>query len=184
MLIGGEGIPPQATWIRRDAFFGVGCFDPLAVPAEDADLVRRVGLFGPVAGTTYLVADVRVDHAATTTTDYKHHQEVWQRGAEKLLSMPETLGRVLHRTAAEPYWRGICARVYFGSAVRNLGQRRYGLACGRLTAALRLSHASRSERAAFGRGLRRKPGGPLKPQPLPEQFARAESQQPADAPRA
>ena len=28
MLIAGEGIPPQATWIRRDAFFAVGGFDP------------------------------------------------------------------------------------------------------------------------------------------------------------
>jgi GT2 family glycosyltransferase len=168
MLVAGEGIPPQATWLRRDAFFGVGGFDPLQVPAEDADIVRRIGLFGPIAGTTEVVANVRVDHAATTTTNYRRHHGIWLEGTEKVLSMPETLGRVLTRTMGEPYWRGRCARVYFGSAGRNLRRRRYGLAWGRLMGALRLSRTPRAERAEFRRGFARKPGKPLAPQPLTE----------------
>ena len=107
MLIAGEGIPPQATWIRRDAFFAVGGFDPLAVPAEDADLVRRIGLFGPIAGTPHLVAEVRVEHPDTTTTNYAKHHGIWLQGAEKALSMPGTLRRILKRTAAgEPTGAG------------------------------------------------------------------------------
>ncbi len=166
MLVAGEGIPPQATWIRRDAFFAVGGFDPLQVPAEDADLVRRIGLFGPIAGTTEIVANVRVDHAATTTTNYRRHHGIWLDGAEKILSLPETLGRVIQRTTGEPYWRGRCARVYLGSAGRNLRRRRYGLAWGRLTAALRLSHRVKGEGPEFRRGFTRKPGKTLAPQPV------------------
>ena len=167
MLIAGEGIPPQATWIRRDAFFAVGGFDPLTVPAEDADLVRRVGLFGPIAGTPFLVAEVRVDHPDTTTTNYAKHHGIWLQGAEKALSMPETLERVRRRTTNEPYWRGRCARVYLGSAGRNLRQRRYGLAWGRLLAALQLARLPRSDRRLFRQGFRRQAGGPLTPEPPP-----------------
>ncbi len=163
MLIAGEGIPPQATWIRRDAFFAIGGFDPLTVPAEDADLVRRVGLFGPVAGTPFLVAEVRVEHPDTTTTNYAKHHEIWLRGAEKALSLPETLPSILQRTAKEPFWRGRCARVYLGSAGRNLRLGRYGLAWGRLLAALQLSRVPPPERAPFVRGFRRKQGEALKP---------------------
>ncbi len=168
MLLAGEGIPPQATWVRRDAFFGIGAFDLLAVPAEDADLVRRLSLFGPIAGTTEIVANVRVDHAATTTTDYKNHYGIWLRGVEKVLSLPETLGRTWSRTEGEPYWRGRCARVYFGSAARNLRQRRPGLAWGRLLAALRLCRTAKGEGPEFRRGFRRKPGRPLRTQPIPD----------------
>ena len=163
MLIAGEGIPPQATWIRRDAFFAIGGFDPLSVPAEDADLVRRIGLFGPVAGTTALVAEVRVEHPGTTTTNYAKHHGIWLYGAEKALSMPETLQRIKTRTDEEPYWRGRCARVYFGSAARNLRQKHYGLACGRLLAALQLSRVPSAHRGAFRLGFRRKPGAALRP---------------------
>ena len=166
MLIAGEGIPPQATWIRRDAFFAVGGFDPLSVPAEDADLVRRVGLFGPIAGTPFLVAEVRVEHPDTTTTNYAKHHGIWLQGTEKALSMPETLPRLLRRTTSgEPYWRGRCARVYLGSAGRNLRQRRYGLAWGRLLAALQLSRVPRRDRRDYWRGFRRKAGEPLKELP-------------------
>lgn len=166
MLVAGEGIPPQATWFRRDAFFGVGGFDPLAVPAEDADIVRRMALFGPIAGTTAIVANVRVDHAATTTTDYQRHFGIWQEGAEKALSMPQTLGQIQQRTADEPYWRGRCARVYFGSAVRQLRQRHFGLAWSRLTAALHLLRAAEGERSAFRRGFLRQSGEMLRPQEI------------------
>jgi glycosyltransferase involved in cell wall biosynthesis len=166
MLLAGEGIPPQATWVRRDAFFQIGAFDLLAVPAEDADLVRRLSLFGPIAGTKEIVANVRVDHAGTTTTNYQKHHGIWLRGTENVLSMPETFDRTLNRTKTEPYWRGRCARVYFGSAGRNLRQRRYGLAWGRLLAALRLCRTAKGENSEFRRGFRRKPGQPLRPQPL------------------
>ena len=166
MLVAGEGIPPQATWFRRDAFFRVGCFDPLAVPAEDADIVRRMALIGPIAGTTAIVANVRVDHAATTTTDYQRHYGIWLEGAEKALSLPQTLGQITRRTAEEPYWRGRCARVYFGSAARQLRQRHYGLAWSRLSAALHLLRATEGERHDFRRGFLRQPGALLRPQEI------------------
>jgi GT2 family glycosyltransferase len=167
MLIAGEGIPPQATWIRRDAFFTVGGFDPLAVPAEDADLVRRIGLFGPIAGTTAIVANVRVEHAATTTTNYGRHHGIWLQGTEKVLSYPETLKRLISRTRDEPYWRGRCARVYFGSSARNLRQGHFGLAWGRWLAAIQLCRVGKGQQRQWRRGLLRQQGETLSIQNLP-----------------
>ena len=159
MLIAGEGIPPQATWIRRDAFFAVGGFDPLTVPAEDADLVRRIGLFGPIAGTTFLVAEVRVEHPDTTTTNYAKHHGIWLQGAEKALSMPETLPRLLsgrrRRTLLAWPVRARLPRV--GRAQPPPGPTRAGLGppAGRVPT---VPGARSDERGDFWRGFRRKTG--------------------------
>ena len=67
-MVAGEMLPPQASWVRRTAFFAAGGFDPLMVPGEDVDLFRRVALIGPLDGTRTLVAAVRVEHPETTTS--------------------------------------------------------------------------------------------------------------------
>jgi len=155
IFMAGEGLPPQATWVRRHAFFRAGCFDPLLSAAEDADLNRRVGLLGEVAGTPFVVAVVRVNHAATSTTDYARHQQFFHAALEKSLQMPETLGKVVHSSQRTPYWRGRCAREYLASAFRNARARRFGTACSRLTGAGRLA-LSHLHAPAFWRGVRRR----------------------------
>jgi GT2 family glycosyltransferase len=155
-LVAGETIPPQTTWVRRDAFWAVAGFDPLTVPAEDVDLFRRISLGGPVAGTQFVVAAIRIDHPATTTTDYDRQQLAWRRGKEKCLSMQETMPRVAANTQTSPYWRGRCAREYAASAARNAHARRYGTAWSRLTATTRLALPFLLA-PAFWRGMRRKP---------------------------
>ncbi|MBV9848202.1 MAG: glycosyltransferase [Armatimonadetes bacterium] len=164
LLLAGETLPPQARWVRREYFFRVGGFDPLMVPVEDVDLFRRISRIGPVARTDFVVAVVRVNHPATTTTDSQRQNSQWLRSLDQCLSLPETLSRVLRRTAQEPYWRGRCARIYLGSAGRNLLQGRHGLAWGRLLAALQLSRLPSGDRKLFWRGFRRQPGEPLKPE--------------------
>jgi glycosyltransferase involved in cell wall biosynthesis len=155
LFLAGEGLPPQATWVRRAAFFACGGFDPLVVPAEDADLYRRVGFVGPVAGTQSVVAVAHVNAPATSTSDYSHHQRVFHAGLEKSLHLPDLLPRIARTTARAPYWRGRCAREYLASAFRNVRARRYGTAWSRLTGAgwLALSHL---HAPAFWRGVRRR----------------------------
>ncbi len=153
LLFVGEVLPPQATWLRREAFFQAGCFDPTFPTAEDVDLIRRVAFLGTSTGTTHVGATVRVEHQ-TTTTQWARQNEFTHAGLEKNLCRGETLPRLLAGTAGQPYWRGRCAREYLAAA------RRKWAAGEHLTALTRLSGAARLARGhagspAFRRGLRR-----------------------------
>ena len=50
LLLVGEVLPPQATWLRRDAFFQAGGFDPTFPAAEDVDLIRKEPILQPRRG--------------------------------------------------------------------------------------------------------------------------------------
>lgn len=156
IFLAGEGLPPQATWVRRDAFFASGGFDPLVVPAEDADLYRRIGFLGPVAGTRFVVSVAHVNAPATSTSDYSRHQRVFHAGLEKSLHLPGVLGRIAQTTGGAPYWRGRCAREYVASAARNARARRFGTAWSRLSASGRLA-VTHLHAPAFWHGVRRRP---------------------------
>jgi glycosyltransferase involved in cell wall biosynthesis len=138
-LVAGEAFPPPASWVRRDAFFAAGGFDPLIVPGEDADLFRRLSLHGNVAGTPFVVTAARVAHPNTSTTDISRQHTMWQQGTEKVLDLPQTLMRLLRETNKSPYWRGRCAREYAASAFREFRRGRFASAAGRLSAFGRLS---------------------------------------------
>lgn len=156
LLVAGETLPPQASWVRREFFFRVGGFDPLMVPVEDVDLFRRIGRVGRVARTDFVVAVARVNHPDTTTTNSQRQRNQWLRSQDRCLAGPETLPHLLRSTRADPYWRGRCARIYLGSAWRCLRQAQYGLAGGRLLALLRLSRVPSPDRREFWKGFRRK----------------------------
>lgn len=155
LLFVGEVLPPQATWLRRDAFFRAGCFDPTFPAAEDVDLIRRVAFLGTSAGTTHVTASVRVEHQ-TTTSHWARQNEFTHAGLDKDLRRAATLPRLLAGTQGQPYWRGRCAREYLAAALRaqRAGQR--GTALARLIGAVRLGRGSAGQ-AAFVRGLRRRP---------------------------
>lgn len=137
-LVAGEAFPPPSSWVRRDAFFATGGFDPLMVPGEDADLFRRLALYGQIAGTSFIVTAARVAHPHTSTTDTNRQHGLWQRGTEKVLDLPQTLTRLLQETRHASYWRGRCAREYSASALRQIRRGRYMTAASRFSAACRL----------------------------------------------
>jgi len=101
LLFVGEVLPPQATWLRRDAFFQAGCFDPTFPAAEDVDLIRRVAFLGACAGTTHVTASVRVEHQ-TTTSHWARQNEFTHASLEKNLRLPATLPRLLASTQGQP----------------------------------------------------------------------------------
>jgi glycosyltransferase involved in cell wall biosynthesis len=154
-MVAGEAFPPPASWVRRDAFFAAGGFDPLIVPGEDADLFRRLSLHGNVAGTPFIVTAARVAHPHTSTTDTSRQHTMWQRGTEKVLDLPQTLMRLLRETNKAPYWRGRCAREYAASAFREFRRGRFAAAAGRLSAFGRLSFRNPFS-PLFWLGLRRR----------------------------
>lgn len=153
LMFAGEMLPPQATWLRRDAFFRAGCFDSTFPAAEDLDLIRRVAFLGTSAGTTHVGASVRVEHQ-TTTSHWARQNEFTHAGLEKNLRVPETLPRLLAATKGQPYWRGRCAREYIAAARRMWVGGQHLTALARLSGAARLCRGHAGS-AAFRRGLRR-----------------------------
>lgn len=155
MLFAGEILPLQATWVKREAFFAAGGFDPFIKAAQDVDLLRRIALTGAAAGTSHLCAQVRVEHTASTT-QWARQWEFWHMGMEKCQRLPVTLPRLLEDTQEMPYWRGRCAREYIAAAARKLKIKRPVNAPRRLAAAVRLS-VGYTGCPAFQQGLRRLP---------------------------
>lgn len=153
LLFAGAGLPPQATWVRRDAFYLAGCFDPTYTGAEDLDLFRRVSFLGTTARTPHVCASVRVEHE-TTTTQWARQNEFIYAGLEKPLRMPQTLPRLLAGTQGQPYWRGRCAREYVAAARRAWLAGQHGLALSRVFGAARLARGG-VPHPDFLRGLRR-----------------------------
>jgi glycosyltransferase involved in cell wall biosynthesis len=154
-VMAGEWIPLQASLIAADAFFAVGGFNPTLVGPEDIDLLRRVALRYPIAGTTAVVANI-VRGQAGTTTDYERHPLASRRAREASLDAAGAFDR-LRGSATTPFWRGRMARIYLTSAVWNVLHRRpikaisrglYGLM------AFLMSGASLSK-LSFWRALRR-----------------------------
>lgn len=142
LLFAGETFPLQASWLRREAFFQAGCFDPLAVPAEDVDLMPRIARRGNTARTDCLVARVRVHHPGTTTTAADRATDLFRVLPERWLQAPGTFAHLRRHTNGDPFWAGRCARQY----LEPLAARR------------RLGRAAHFLSPPFWRGLRRVSG--------------------------
>lgn len=153
LLLAGEVLPPQATSLRREAFFQAGCFDRLFPTAEDVDLIRCVAFLGTSAGTAHVCASVRAEHQ-TTTTHWARQDEFAHAGLEKSLRMRDTLPRLLVSPQGRPCWRGRRARQCIAAAWRMWASGRRAAALARLSGAARLGQAQAGH-AAFLRGLRR-----------------------------
>lgn len=155
LLIAGEGIPFQASFIRTSHFFASGGFDPdpNIIGVEDRELGRRMAFHGLLAYTPAVVAQIRIG-AESSTTDWAVIAERDRLGREKALHLPGARQR-LHHAAQDDYLCGRVGRAYFASAVWNLKSRQLRTGVSRAVTSLSLT-APHCLSSAYWRGLRTK----------------------------
>jgi glycosyltransferase involved in cell wall biosynthesis len=141
LLVAGAGIPFAASWLRRDAFYRAGCYDPLINATEDRDLGRRIGCIGDVGYTKHLVCSCRIEHSATTTTDWSRAPEYDRIGREKALDLQDALPRTRSSAHGNARLRGRACRAYMASAAENVRKGNYLRAASRLWSCVRLGGA-------------------------------------------
>ncbi|MEW5976924.1 MAG: glycosyltransferase family 2 protein [Acidobacteriota bacterium] len=117
LLVAGESIPLQASFLNAEEFFTAGAFDPCITGVEDRDLGRRIALRGKVAYTSARVAQIRIGQEGSST-QWSILAEDDRRAREKALSAERAFER-LRQSAASCYWRGRVSRAYLGSTVWN-----------------------------------------------------------------
>lgn len=156
VLFAGETFPLQSGWIRRDAFFAAGGFDPLFVPAEDVDLLQRVSRLGPCVSTPDVLARVRVNHPTTTTTSVSRATELFRKMPEKWMQPDDSFSQVARSVRSRPYWAGRCARQFLTVGARRL---RRGQVAATVSASLLAGRIGGRHLLApeFWRGMRRAP---------------------------
>lgn len=128
-VMAGEWVPLQASLIRSTTFYQVGGFNTRIAGPEDIDLLRRILLYGDIAGTTSLVAGMSW-RTENSTTDYQTHQSKSLTAREQILETSGVFGR-MRRSATAPRWQGRVVRAYLTSFVWNLRRRRIMDALGR-----------------------------------------------------
>jgi glycosyltransferase involved in cell wall biosynthesis len=139
-LMAGEWIPLQSSWIRTEAFFGVGGFNTRITGPEDIDLARRIALEYEFAPLIHIVANVAMGEVGSSTPWERHSpQSRWAR--ESILDKPQTYDR-LRSSAVDACWRGRIGRTYATSAAWNLQHRQPLRAASRLGMAMRSAIAT------------------------------------------
>jgi glycosyltransferase involved in cell wall biosynthesis len=153
LLVAGEAIPFQASLLQTERFFAAGAFDPQITGVEDRDLGRRMALCGTVAGTSAVVARIRVGQQGSTT-DWSTLAEGDRWGREKALNERDAWSR-LWASANSSYLHGRVSRAYFASMVWNLRHRNVFTATSRLVLGILFAgwHLSSTE---YWHGLRSK----------------------------
>ena len=101
---------------------------------EDIDLLRRICLYGDVAGMASLIASIERGEA-DSTTNYKRHPVLSRLAREQILDNPLAFHR-MKESATSGYWLGRMSRIYFTSAIWNLQHRRPAMAASRLVSGL------------------------------------------------
>lgn len=149
-LVAGEGVPLQASLVRRTDFETTGGFDPVLCGVEDRDLGRRLALAGEAAWTPVVVSRIRMGRAGSTT-DWSRLPENDRVGREKVLAADAAFDR-LRASASSDYFRGRVARAYAASAAWNLRRRRVAVALDRIGASLAFA-GPRLARRGFWTGL-------------------------------
>lgn len=129
----GEWIPLQASLIKAETFFTVGGFNPLAVPGEDKDLLRRIALYNTFDYTEATVATII--RGNESTTNYAVGLRRGRREREKVLNESDAFSR-MRQSARSGYWHGRIVRTYLFSTIWNIRQRRGFTAISRATSAL------------------------------------------------
>lgn len=120
LLICGEGLPLQASLLKTNAFYEVGAYDPapIVTGVEDRDMGRRISLFGDIAYTSHVVAQIRIGEMGSST-NWKVIAEGDRWGREKALHLPKAFARI-RASITSNYWRGRTGRAYFASMMWNL----------------------------------------------------------------
>lgn len=151
LLVAGESIPFQASLLQTEQFYAAGAFDPKITGVEDRDLGRRIALFGTAAGTSAVVAKIRVGQQGSTT-DWSKLAERDRWGREKALNEQGAFAH-LWASASSSYLHGRVSRAYFASAVWNLQRKNIFMAASRATSGMVFAgwHLLSTE---FWRGLR------------------------------
>jgi glycosyltransferase involved in cell wall biosynthesis len=117
-VMAGEWIPLQASFIRAEAFFAVGGFNPQLAGPEDIDLLRRVALTWELAETAKPIAYV-IRGESGSTTDYDRHPQASRWAREMILAQAGVFPR-LRASATQARWRGRIGRIYLTSLVWNV----------------------------------------------------------------
>jgi glycosyltransferase involved in cell wall biosynthesis len=127
-VMAGEWIPLQASLISSAAFFACGGFNPLAPPAEDIDLCRRILFHHNVEGIRDVTACI--ERGPGSTTDHRRSLVLSRAAREMILEDPDALAR-MRASAHSSYWRGRIVRCCLTSGVWNLQHRKLLLALSR-----------------------------------------------------
>lgn len=130
----GEWIPLQSSLIEAELFHRLGGFSTLITGPEDIDLFRRICLYGDVAGTSSLIANIERGEAGSTT-NYNQHSALSRLAREQILDDPVAFHR-MKVSATSGYWLGRMLRIYFTSVIWNLQHKRLAIAASRLVAGL------------------------------------------------
>jgi hypothetical protein len=130
----GEWIPLQSSFIKAEIFHRLGGFSALISGPEDIDLLRRICLYGDVAGMQSLIASIERGEA-DSTTNYKQHPVLSRLARDQILDDPLAFHR-MKENATSGYWLGRMLRIYFTSAIWNLQQKRLAMAASRLASGL------------------------------------------------
>jgi len=138
-VVAGETIHLSSSLIRREAFFQVGGFDPGLTTIEDRDLECRIALISDFARTDHVITHVRVGIGGTSTTDWSRATRDHRIVREKVLNTSGALIRMLDSIGGKVHLRGRCCRAYLASAVLNLRDGRFFVACSRLFPVVRLA---------------------------------------------
>jgi len=129
-IMAGEWIPLQSTLIKAQTFFEIGGFNLLIIGPEDVDLCRRVALIGDFAETEAVVACIGMG-AENSSTPHLRHAEYSRWARERILNQTGVFAR-MRTSANSSYWYGSIVRIYFTSAIWNLGYKSIFTALSRL----------------------------------------------------
>ncbi|MBE2199769.1 MAG: glycosyltransferase family 2 protein [Anaerolinea sp.] len=124
-LVASEWLPLQASFIRADAFWGVGGFASLPSLLggyEDIDLCRQIAATGDIAGEESIVACIRIGDQGSTT-DYNNMFNQNRQSREKALALPGAFSR-MRASAHHGYWHGRIVYYYLTSMKWNWQRRR------------------------------------------------------------
>ena len=138
LLVGGEGIPLQASLVDAKHFHKLGGFDPTITGVEDRDLGRRMAMTGEIAYTSSRVAQIRIGLEGSTT-NWTILAEDDRRSRERALNPSNSLTRLWDSTKSclwhgkilRAYWQGRVCRAYIASVVWNLQKQNFLTALGR-----------------------------------------------------
>jgi len=130
-IMGGAWAPIQASLIKTQAFFEVGCFNPLICGTEDEDLCRRIAYYGDFTNTPEVVACLFRGQAWNTSTNYLRAPNDTKYSRNLILSKPGVFSR-LRASGDSNYWHGRMLRVYLSTILWNLQKKQFFVALSRL----------------------------------------------------
>ncbi len=123
-IMGGAWAPIQTSFIRADAFFEVGGFDPAIGATQDLDLCRRIALVGDFANSRKSIACLYRGSQWHSSTNYDPAAMNIKISRNNLLNAPNAFRR-MRQSANGAYWRGRICRVYLSAFLFNIHKQRW-----------------------------------------------------------